>query len=163
MDALSLKRKLWLAKALSDIQSAIFIRLDETLNAVQLNETNHSSGESFIQGNPHKNGDTEWRFQTFSVMSSLWIFERAVCSPLHGCDWTCTHLALVNGYGPGQFEWQLLSTQVDPTAWLEHPALGLQHLCNAAQETHTWESWGNRMSQDWWTKVAESHNLRHSH
>lgn len=59
----------------------------------------------------------------------------------------CTDLALVDGDGPGQFEWQLLSAQVDPTTRLKHPALWLQHLCDAAQETHTWESCGNK--QHW--------------
>lgn len=48
----------------------------------------------------------------------------------------------MDGDGPGQFEWQLLSTQVDPATGFKHPALRLQHLGNAAQETHTGESWG---------------------
>lgn len=60
-----------------------------------------------------------------------------------------TDLALVDGDGPGQFEWQLLSAQVDPTTGLKHPALWLQHLCDAAQETHTWESCGNKQH---WTR-----------
>lgn len=52
-----------------------------------------------------------------------------------------THLALVDGDGPGQFKWQLLSTEVDPTTRLKHPALGLQHFCGATHEMYTWESW----------------------
>lgn len=54
------------------------------------------------------------------------------------------HLALVDGDGPGQFEGQLLATQVDPTTGFEHPALGLQHLSDAAQETHARVSWDGR-------------------
>lgn len=49
------------------------------------------------------------------------------------------HLALVDGDGPGQFEWQLLAAQIEPASGLEHPALWLQRLSGAAQETHTWE------------------------
>ena len=52
----------------------------------------------------------------------------------------CTDLALVNGDSPGKFEWQLLSTQVDPTTRFEHPTLWLHHLCDAAQKAHTWKS-----------------------
>lgn len=48
-----------------------------------------------------------------------------------------THLALVDGDGPGQFEWQLLSTQVYPTTRLEHPALWLQHFRDATQEANS--------------------------
>lgn len=54
------------------------------------------------------------------------------------------HLALVDGDGPGQFEGQLLATQVDPTTGFEHPALGLQHLSHAAQEPHPRMPWGGR-------------------
>lgn len=75
--------------------------------------------------------------------SGAFISERsALAGSPCGCDWTSAHLALVDGDGPGQFERQLLSAEVRPTAGLEHPALRLQHLCNAAQEPHPWESWG---------------------
>lgn len=56
------------------------------------------------------------------------------------CVAGCSHLALVNGDGPGQFEWQLLAGEVDPAGGFKHPALVLQRLCDAAQEAHTWES-----------------------
>lgn len=55
------------------------------------------------------------------------------------------HLALVDGNGPGQFEWQLLSTQVGPAPGFKHPAFKLQHFGDATQEAHAWEScrhWG---------------------
>lgn len=86
-------------------------------------------------------------FLTVGVMSSQWSGEhlsqylhtKALCD----CAWMQAHLALVNGDGPGQLEGQLLSTQVDPTAGLKHPTLGLQRLCNAAQETHAREPWGS--------------------
>lgn len=58
------------------------------------------------------------------------------------------HLALVDGDGPGQFEGQLLATQVDPSTRFEHPALGLQHLSGAAQETHTRMSWVGRKNKE---------------
>lgn len=67
-----------------------------------------------------------------------------VSNSLSDWDWTCTHLALVDGDGPGQFERQLLSTEMGPTTRLEHPALLLQHLSNATQEPHTWKSWARR-------------------
>lgn len=72
--------------------------------------------------------------------ASWWELKVTNCSC---CDGARPHLALVDGDGPGQFERQLLSTQVDAAARLEHPALGLQQLCDATQETHTRESWGN--------------------
>lgn len=64
-------------------------------------------------------------------------------------DWDVLHtdLALVNGDGPGQFEWQLLAAQVDPSPRLEHPSLGLHGLGDSAQETHSRVTYGNRRSK----------------
>ena len=52
------------------------------------------------------------------------------------------HLTLVDGDGPGQFEWQLLAANVEPAPNLEHPALAFQHLRGATQETHAGQTCG---------------------
>lgn len=82
------------------------------------------------------------------MIKKRFLTPRSSCSVTHRQEAWCTlplaHLALVDGDGPGQFEGQLLATQVDPTTRFEHPALGLQHFSDAAQETHTRMSWGGR-------------------
>lgn len=104
--------------------------------AVQTKTAIHQVSHSFIQKTRTQNTGVSCNF----VLLKEKVDEHLSQDSCGLSDCTCTHLALVDGDGPGQFEWQLLSTQVDPPAGLKHPALRLQHLCDAAQETHTGES-----------------------
>lgn len=54
------------------------------------------------------------------------------------------HLTLVNWNGPGQFEWQLLSAQVQPSWGFKHPALSLHYLNSPTEKPHSGKSFGKR-------------------